>query len=114
MNTVLHSPELKFNEQGLIPAIIVADDSKEVLMLGYMNQESFARTMQERCVWFYSRSRQALWKKGKQSGNVFALKSMLVDCDQDCLLVYVDVAGKGLACHTGRKTCFFQQIATRQ
>ena len=99
---------LKFNEKGLIPAIAQDADSGEVLMLGYMNEESLRRTLSSGEVWFYSRSRQCLWHKGETSGNHIKVRSVWKDCDSDTILVI----GKplGPVCHTGNKTCFFQQL----
>ena len=99
---------LKFDEKGLIPAIIQDVNTGEVLMLGYMNQESVRRTLSCGQVWFYSRSRQELWHKGATSGNYLNLHSILYDCDADTLLLQVEPAGP--VCHTGNRTCFFQQL----
>ena len=101
---------LKFDEKGLIPAIIQDEDSGEVLMLGYMNEESLRRTIETSQVWFYSRSRKELWHKGETSGNYLKLRSIWQDCDQDALLVKVKPMGP--VCHTGNRSCFFQQLAT--
>ncbi len=98
--------ELKLNEQGLIPAIIQEADTREVLMLGYMNEESLRRTMSSGEVWFYSRSRQELWHKGATSGNRIRVRSVWLDCDNDTILVMAKPVGP--VCHTGNKTCFFQ------
>jgi len=99
---------LKFNEKGLIPAIIQDADTGEVLMLGYMNEESLRRTLEMGQVWFYSRSRQELWHKGETSGNYLNLHQIWKDCDEDTLLLKVKPAGP--VCHTGNRTCFFQQL----
>lgn len=100
--------ELKFNEKGLIPAIVQDVDTSEVLMLGYMNVESLRRTLSSGEVWFYSRSRQQLWHKGETSGNRLVVSSLWKDCDSDTILVRAKPMGP--VCHTGEKTCFFQQI----
>ncbi len=97
---------LQFKEKGLIPAIVQDDKTGEVLMLGYMDQESLQRTLQSGQVWFYSRSRQELWHKGATSGNYLNLKSIQKDCDEDALVV--KVVPQGMVCHTGNRTCFFQ------
>ena len=99
---------LKFNEKGLIPAIAQDADTGEVLMLGYMNEEALRRTLEGPDVWFYSRSRQELWHKGETSGNFIKVSEVLKDCDSDTILV----KGKptGPVCHTGNKTCFFQEL----
>ncbi len=99
---------LKFNEKGLIPAVVQDADTGEVLMLGYMNEESIHRTLSSGEVWFYSRSRQELWHKGETSGNRIMVKSVLKDCDSDTILVLAHPTGP--VCHTGNKTCFFQQL----
>ena len=99
---------LQFDHRGLIPAIIQDASSAEVLMLGYMNKEALKRTVTSGDVWFYSRSRRELWHKGETSGNFLKLKSIVKDCDSDTLLVYAEPAGP--VCHTGNRTCFFQQL----
>ena len=102
---------LKFDEKGLIPAIIQDDVTGEVLMLGYMNLESLRRTLNSGEVWFYSRSRQELWHKGATSGNKIMVRSIWIDCDNDTILVKAHPTGP--VCHTGNKTCFFQQITNK-
>jgi phosphoribosyl-ATP pyrophosphohydrolase/phosphoribosyl-AMP cyclohydrolase len=97
---------LKFDSQGLIPAIIQDARNGEVLMLGYMNKESLARTVESGDVWFYSRSRQELWHKGETSGNFLRMKSIIKDCDGDTLLIQAEPTGP--VCHTGNRTCFLQ------
>jgi phosphoribosyl-ATP pyrophosphohydrolase/phosphoribosyl-AMP cyclohydrolase len=99
---------LKFDDKGLIPAIIQDARSGEILMLGYMNKESLRRTLVSGDVWFYSRSRQELWHKGETSGNFLRLKSIVKDCDSDVLLIKAEPTGP--VCHTGNRTCFFQQL----
>ena len=100
--------EIKFNEKGLVPAIAQDADTGEVLMLGYMNEESIRRTLSSGDVWFYSRSRQELWHKGATSGNRIKVNSVWKDCDSDTILVIGNPLGP--VCHTGNKTCFFQQL----
>ena len=100
--------DLKFNEKGLIPAIVQDDETDEVLMLGYMNEESIRRTLSSGEVWFYSRSRQELWHKGETSGNRIIVRSLWKDCDHDTILVKARPTGP--VCHTGNKTCFFQPL----
>jgi phosphoribosyl-AMP cyclohydrolase len=102
-------PELKYNDQGLIPAIVQEAGTGEVLMLAYMNKESIEKTLEIGKTCFWSRSRQEFWVKGLTSGNVQIVKEMLYDCDADTLLVKVEQVGKG-ACHTGERTCFFRSI----
>ncbi len=99
---------LKFDEKGLIPAIVVDAKSKEVLTLAYMNEESLRITMQERRTCFWSRSRQELWRKGETSGNVQHVVSITADCDKDALVVKVEKTGP--ACHTGAESCFYTPI----
>ena len=101
---------IKFDEKGLIPAIIQDTDTGKVLMLGYMNKESLQRTLSSGEVWFYSRSRQELWHKGATSGNRLLVRSVWKDCDNDTILVKAKPMGP--VCHTGNKTCFFQQLPT--
>ena len=107
----LDTGQLKYDEKGLIPAVIQDDRTDAVLMVGYMNEESLKRTLSDRRVCFWSRSRQEYWVKGETSGNIFALRSIRADCDADALLVKVVPQGKGVACHTGRYSCFYNGIA---
>ena len=100
--------ELKFDEKGLIPAIVQDHYTKEVLTLAYMNAESLAITIYERRTCFWSRSRQELWRKGDTSGNVQHVVSITADCDGDALVV--EVVKDGPACHTGSESCFFNEI----
>lgn len=102
---------LKFNEKGLIPAIAQDADTGEVLMLGYMNAEALQRTLSSGDVWFYSRSRQELWHKGATSGNYIKVRSVWKDCDSDTILVRGKATGP--VCHTGNKTCFFQELTEK-
>ena len=97
-----------FQKSPLIPAIVVDEKTKEVLMLAYMNEESLALTMKTGYTWFWSRSRQELWNKGATSGHVQKVKSIVADCDDDTLLVTVEQTGA--ACHTGSYSCFFKEI----
>ncbi|WP_186577339.1 bifunctional phosphoribosyl-AMP cyclohydrolase/phosphoribosyl-ATP diphosphatase HisIE [Aquibacillus kalidii] len=90
--------------KGLIPTIVVDDQSNEVLMLAYMNEESYQKTLETKQTWFYSRSRQELWNKGATSGNYQTVESIQLDCDQDTLLVRITPHGP--ACHTGNNSCF--------
>ena len=100
--------DLKFDEKGLIPAIVQDHYTKEVLTLAYMNKESLAITIDERRTCFWSRSRQELWRKGDTSGNVQHVVSITADCDGDALVV--EVVKDGPACHTGSESCFFNEI----
>lgn len=96
--------EIKFDERGLVPAIVQNAVTREVLMLAYMNRESLARTMETKQTWFWSRSRQELWHKGTTSGNTQEVVSLALDCDGDAIVVLVKPAGP--ACHTGSVSCF--------
>jgi len=96
---------IKFNEDGLVPAIAQQHDSGEVLMMAWMNAEAVRETLETGRVCYWSRSRQGLWRKGETSGQQQRLKELLIDCDGDTLLVKVDQ--DGVACHTGRRTCFY-------
>ncbi len=99
---------LKFDSNGLIPAIIQDALTQQVLMLGYMNAESFQLTLATGKVTFFSRSRHALWQKGETSGHYLRVSSISVDCDQDAILIKAEP--QGLTCHTGQISCFFTQI----
>ena len=99
---------LVFDRDGLIPAIAQQHDSGEVLMLAWMNRAAIDETLSTGRVCYWSRSRQSLWRKGETSGQVQRLVEFRVDCDNDCLLLLVDQ--KGVACHTGRRNCFFTAI----
>jgi phosphoribosyl-AMP cyclohydrolase len=103
----------KFDDNGLIVCIIADAWSSEVLMLAYMNDEALARSIETCDVWLYSRSRQALWKKGETSGHTMRIVEIRVDCDQDALLIKVEQAKPG-ACHTGRATCFYRAVPVRE
>lgn len=100
--------DIKFDDRGLVPAIVQDADTGEVLMLAYMNEEALNRTISSGEAWFYSRSRQELWHKGATSGNRITVQKVWKDCDSDTILVI----GKpmGPVCHTGNQTCFFQQL----
>lgn len=100
--------DIKFDNQGLIPAIVQDSTTKKVLMLAYMNEEAYKKTIETKETWFYSRSRQELWHKGATSGNKQTVVSMSLDCDGDTLLI--NVLPHGPACHTGKTSCFFNPI----
>ncbi|MFQ3573152.1 MAG: phosphoribosyl-AMP cyclohydrolase [Thermodesulfovibrionales bacterium] len=102
-------PKLKYDDKGLIPAIIQEINTGEVLMMAYMNENSLKMTIESGFTHFWSRSRQKYWKKGETSGEVQEVKDILYDCDEDTLLVKVIQHGKG-ACHTGNRTCFYRSI----
>jgi phosphoribosyl-AMP cyclohydrolase len=100
--------KIAFNAEGLVPVIAQRHDSGEVLMLAWMNRESFVKTMESGQMTYWSRSRKALWRKGETSGHTQALKEMRIDCDGDTLLARVEQTGP--ACHTGSSNCFFQAL----
>lgn len=99
---------LKLDDKGLIPAIVQDAATGDVCMLAYMNKESVKLTLESGEVWFYSRSRQELWHKGATSGNKLVVKEIWKDCDSDTILVKASPMGP--VCHTGNKTCFFQEL----
>lgn len=99
---------LRFDSEGLIPAVVQDADSLQVLMVAYMNRESIEKTIREGRTCFWSRSRKALWVKGETSGHFQTVRAVFCDCDRDCLLIQVDQAGS--ACHTGQKSCFFARL----
>jgi len=99
---------LKFDERGLVPAIVQDQDSGQVLMVAWMNAEAYEQTLASGQAYFWSRSRQELWHKGATSGNFLYVQEMWVDCDQDTLLLKVKPAGP--VCHTGQVSCFFRKL----
>ncbi|MFQ5645781.1 MAG: phosphoribosyl-AMP cyclohydrolase [bacterium] len=100
--------KIKFNDQGLIPAVIQDYRNNEVLMLAYMNGESLQKTLETGKCTYYSRSRQQLWLKGETSGHFQQVREIYYDCDVDTLLIKVDQTGA--ACHTGERTCFYRKV----
>lgn len=101
--------QIKFDNQGLVPAIIQDAKTSTVLMLAYMNQEALKKTIETKVTWFYSRSRSRLWQKGETSGHVQTVQDIYYDCDADAVLVKVDQTGA--ACHEGTFSCFSRKIA---
>lgn len=99
---------IKYDDKGLVPAVVQDASSGDVLMVAYMNSEAVAKTLETGKATFWSRSRNELWVKGMTSGNVMEVKEVLVDCDEDCLLVRVNPTGP--ACHTGKNTCFYRKV----
>lgn len=95
-------------DKGLVPAIVVDDQTNEVLMLAYMDESAYERTLETKETWFYSRSRKEYWNKGATSGNKQIVKSVSLDCDQDTILIRVEPLGP--ACHTGATSCFYNEI----
>jgi phosphoribosyl-AMP cyclohydrolase len=104
-------PEIKFDANGLVPAIVQDADTKEVLMMAYINAESLSLTLETGEAHFWSRSRGALWHKGATSGNVQHVVELRIDCDGDTLLLRVHPEGP--ACHTGERTCFYQVLENK-
>ena len=100
--------DLKFDANGLIPAVVQDVHSKDVLMVAWMNAESLQKTQESGETWFWSRSRQEFWHKGATSGNIQKVIEIRMDCDEDTLLVLVEPAGP--ACHTGENSCFFRKM----
>ena len=100
--------ELKFNAHGLIPAVVQNIETKEVLMVAYMNADTLKQTIETGRATFWSRSRKEVWVKGDTSGNYMYVKEIRVDCDADCLVLLVNPAGP--ACHTGNRSCFFRKV----
>jgi len=99
---------LKYDDKGLIPAVVQDHENGDVLMVAYMNQESLGITLKEGRTCFFSRSRQKLWRKGETSGHIQYVKEISTDCDSDTLLVKVEQVGA--ACHTGRRSCFYKPV----
>jgi phosphoribosyl-ATP pyrophosphohydrolase/phosphoribosyl-AMP cyclohydrolase len=97
---------------GLIPAVVQDDQSGEVLMVGFMNDEALEKTKATGFATFFSRTRNKLWMKGETSGNRLQVTEMLVDCDEDTVLLKVKRLGDGNVCHTGERTCFYRKLAT--
>lgn len=105
-------PTVDFEKmQGLVPAIVVDEESGEVLMLGFMNDAALRETRRSGYVTFYSRTRQKLWTKGETSGNRLQVMSLTTDCDRDSLLLQVRVQGAGVVCHRGTRSCFTEPLA---
>ncbi len=102
------SSEIRFDANGLVPAIVQDAETNEVLMLAYISRESLALTLEKGETYFWSRSRSELWHKGETSGNTQRVVEVRVDCDEDALLIRVHPAGP--ACHTGNRTCFYRDI----
>lgn len=100
----------KFDDNGLLSAVVLDSQTKEVLVVAFMNAAALAKTRETGNVTFWSRSRQQLWMKGETSGNVLKVVEIRVDCDQDALVIYADPAGP--TCHTGRISCFYRRLET--
>ena len=104
----------RFDANGLVAAITMEASSNELLMLAHMNAEALALTLETGLAHYWSRSRGKIWKKGETSGEVQRLVEMRVDCDQDAIVLLVEQAGRGAACHTGRKSCFYRRVVTTE
>ncbi len=100
----------KFDSNGTIPAIVTETSSGEVLMLGYMNEESLSKTIETKEAYYWSRSREVLWKKGASSGMVHAVDEIMIDDDQDSIWLKVSIKGLGASCHVGYKSCFYRSL----
>jgi len=100
----------KFDADGLITCVATDAASGDVLMVAHMNAEALAKTIETGEAWYFSRSRKALWRKGESSGHGQRVTEMRVDCDQDALIMKVNVMGSGAACHTGRRSCFYRRV----
>lgn len=101
---------ITYDDRGLVPVIVQDAETDQVLMLAYADSEAIERTIAQGRVWFYSRSRNEYWLKGETSGNVLQVKEMFIDCDNDAVLIKVEVLGEGVACHTGAISCFYTKI----
>ncbi len=99
-----------FDALGLITVVTVEDGSKDILMVAHMNAEALGLTLETGIAHYWSRSRQSLWKKGETSGELQEVVELRTDCDQDCLVMTVRQTGRGAACHTGRKSCFYRRL----
>lgn len=113
VQAVVGPADLNFDAAGLLPAVVQDLDSRDVLMVAWMNFDAVAATLAEGRTVFWSRSRQELWRKGETSGDVQRVRQVLVDCDEDTLLVLVDQDGGG-ACHTGERSCFHRHLADHE
>ncbi len=105
--------EIKWTDEGLVPVIAQEESTGDVLMLAWMNRESLGLTLKEGKAIYWSRSRGKLWRKGEESGHEQIIKDIRLDCDNDVILILVEQKG-GIACHTGRKRCFYQQLQNGQ
>lgn len=104
----------KFGPDGLIPAVVTDAASGDVLMFAWMNADALALTIETGVAHFWTRSRQRIWKKGEESGNLLRVREIRTDCDQDALWIKADVEGSGVACHTGRRSCFYRALTTER
>ena len=102
----------KFDAAGLLTVVVEDAETRETLMLAHANREAVEATLRTNVAHFWSRSRQALWRKGETSGNELRVQAILVDCDQDALLYRITAEGEGVACHTGRRSCFYRELGS--
>jgi len=100
----------RFNADGLVTAVAVDANDGTVLMVAHMNAEALRLTLETGIAHYWSRSRQAIWKKGETSGNMQSIREIRIDCDQDCVVLKVETAGDGANCHTGRRSCFYRTV----
>ena len=103
----------RFDAHGLITVVTIEETTNDVLMVAHMNAETLGLTLQTGIAHYWSRSRQSVWKKGETSGELQEVAELRVDCDQDCIVMTVRQTGRGAACHTGRKSCFFRRVETQ-
>jgi phosphoribosyl-AMP cyclohydrolase len=103
----------RFDAHGLIPVITIEAGTNDVLMVAHMNAETLSLTLETRIAHYWSRSRKAIWKKGETSGELQEVVELRTDCDQDCIVMTVRQTGRGAACHTGRKSCFYRRVSLR-
>jgi phosphoribosyl-AMP cyclohydrolase len=101
--------QVTWTDDGLVPVIAQDHESKEILMFAWMNREALTLTVTEQRAIYWSRSRQKIWRKGEESGHIQHLKEIRIDCDQDVIVIKVEQIG-GIACHTGRRSCFYQKL----
>ena len=103
----------RFDAHGLITVVTIEETTNDVLMVAHMNAETLSLTLQTGIAHYWSRSRQSIWKKGETSGELQEVAELRVDCDQDCIVMTVRQTGRGAACHTGRKSCFYRRVETQ-
>lgn len=109
-NSIMDENIIDFKKtNGLIPTIIQDEKTKEVYMLGYMNEETLEKTRKKGVVYFWSRSKKRVWMKGEESGNILKVRKIYIDCDRDTLLILVELVGN-VVCHTGKRTCFNEEL----
>lgn len=104
----------RFDAQGLITVVTTEAGTNDILMVAHMNAEALSLTLETGIAHYWSRSRQSLWKKGETSGELQEVVELRTDCDQDCLVMSVRQSGRGAACHTGRKTCFYRKVVASE